>query len=111
MPKACFIFSGETREYNRAELFKGHKWLADELKSRYGYDVDFIGHTWDHCDTPLNFKNFKYYKKENQKIIDDWVLMNPFVRGWWAQQHHVFQKFVEDNWGKDQAIFLSLIHI
>ncbi len=105
----CFIFSGETREYNRAELFKGHKWLADQLKSRHNYHVDFIGHTWDHCDTPLNFRMFKHYKKENQEIIDEWVLTNPFVRGWWAQQHHVFQKFVKDNWGKDHAIFNKII--
>lgn len=102
--KVCIIYSGQTRLYNEDySLFESHKKLADELKTRYNIDVDFIGHTWSDQPAPFNVNDFTHFMQEPQSIIDDWVNTNFFKRAWWDPNNPEFENFYKENFKNKNA--------
>ena len=78
--KIALCISGETREYNQ---YLGPTSFINYLRSK-GAEVDIYGHTWKHCGVPDESDTIKFKKLviEDQKVIDDWVDLNPMKNGW-----------------------------
>lgn len=76
--KIALCIAGETREYNS---FFGPDTLITHLMEA-GHTVDIFGHTWDHCEKPIEdmFKFKKLVIEDQLKIVEDWVNKNPEQR-------------------------------
>lgn len=76
--KIAVCVSGETRNYNQELQTKNHRGpteFVEELRKfpEFFDTVDIFGHTWAHCERPVNYGEFKEFKQQDQSIIDDWV--------------------------------------
>ena len=70
--KIAICFTGETRTYSKATF---ESW--ERLMKHIGAEYDFFGSTWDHCDLPYNYQDFKSFEVINQdSYINDDIISN-----------------------------------
>lgn len=79
--KIAVCFSGEVRGYNDGNTYEAWKSLKEQFESLDEYHkISFYGHTWSHCEEPIQYLDFEEIKITDQKEIDDFVLENLLFR-------------------------------
>lgn len=118
MRKVAICFGGESKNFNQLAYYDIKK-LTDILSLR-GFEFDYYGHTWDHCELPdTNLLNFKGFKQESQKIIDNWVMEEFVTRAFFDRKYwkpisdptelvDFHLKFSRDRYGQLVSSYASL---
>ena len=77
--KIAISVSGETRTHNHLD---SNQDFHESLEKLFGdWDYDLYGHTWQHCDRPINLYKFVDFKQTNQDDIwEQFVKHNIFDR-------------------------------
>ena len=65
--RVAVCISGELRTYQPDYLESLRLWFGPNA------EIDFYGHTWNHCGTPKNAHTFKECKIQDQNVIDKWI--------------------------------------
>jgi hypothetical protein len=88
MRKVAICISGETRTFN-TKSYQELKTLTEKLSVR-GFEFDFYGHTWDHCEDPdPSLLPFKKIIKEPLSIIDKWVMAEFLTRAFFDRKYPI----------------------
>lgn len=84
--RIAVCFSSEIRTFNNGVAEYWQQFVSDLKELDENIDVDFYGHTWDDCETPvgLDFKKIQFDTASD--VIYKWVLEKPFLRGYLTQE-------------------------